>query len=391
MKKHFAFISVPAIGHVNPTLPLVTELLRRGHRVSYATGPKMVQAVESTGAEVVELPTEMPEVQQQKQFGPEQVGEMVQFFRDDIRASFPILQQRFHADPPDAVCFDSMTVLGRMLAEKLGVPGIALVPNFAFNEKFSLRDVLASDGAEFPVEAFAEFGRRIQEIGAEFGVRAQLPFGAPPAELNLVFLPREFQLAADTFDERFHFIGPLLGDRHDQPWQPRDPGAPLLFISLGTAFNNRPEFYRMCFEAFADSPWQIAMSTGHHVDPAGLGDIPANFDVRASFPQPAVLRHATVFLSHTGMNSTMESLHAGVPLVAVPQMPEQTANATRAEELGLARHLDPDTLTATELRTTVDDIATDEQVRTNLQWMRQIIHDCGGATAAADALETHLN
>ncbi|MEU6265067.1 macrolide family glycosyltransferase [Saccharopolyspora shandongensis] len=391
MKKHFAFISMPAAGHINPTLPLVTELLRRGHRVSYATGPNMIAAVESTGAEVVELPTDVPEIPPQSQTVPPPVARLMQFFMDDIKNSFPPLREHFRADLPDAVCADIMSPIGRMLAEDLGIPLIALVPSFAANEKFSLLDIVAKDNPAFSPEAFAEFGQRIQQIGAEFGVRAQLPFGAPPAVLNLVFLPREFQLAADTFDERFHFIGPLLGDRHDQPWQPRDPNAPLLFISLGTAFNNRPEFYRMCFEAFADSPWQVAMSTGQHVDPAGLGEIPANFDVRASFPQPAVLRHATVFLSHTGMNSTMESLHAGVPLVAVPQMPEQAANAARAEELGLGRRLDPDTVTAAELRTAVDDIATDEQVRANLQRMRQIIHDCGGAVAGADALEAHLN
>ncbi|MEV0703789.1 glycosyl transferase, partial [Saccharopolyspora sp. NPDC050389] len=172
MKKHFAFISMPAVGHVNPTLPLVTELLRRGHRVSYAVGRELASAVETTGADVIELPTRMPETQR-GQFGPEQTTAMIQFFVDDIRASFPILRQRFRADAPDAVCFDTMAIPGRMLVENLGLPGVALVSNFAFNEKFSLRDVIASDDAEFSAEAFAEFGQRIQQIGAEFGVRAE--------------------------------------------------------------------------------------------------------------------------------------------------------------------------------------------------------------------------
>ncbi|QIZ38187.1 macrolide family glycosyltransferase [Saccharopolyspora sp. ASAGF58] len=391
MKKHFAFISMPAAGHVNPTLPLVAELLRRGHRVSYAIGREMASTVQASGAEILELPTELPKIPPQDQPGPPPVAKLMQFFIDDIRASFPPLRQRFRADPPDAVCFDVMTSTGRMLAQDLDVPAIALVPSFAANENFSLRDVLDADNAGFPTEAFAEFGSRMQQVGAEFGVRAELPFGAPPAELNLVFLPREFQLRADTFDQRFRFIGPLLGERAETPWKPRDPHAPLLFISLGTAFNNRPEFYRMCFEAFGGSHWQIAMSTGQHIDQAQLGAIPANFDVRASFPQPAVLRHATAFLSHTGMNSTMESLHAGVPLVAVPQMPEQAANAARVEELGLGRRLKPETLTATDLRAAVDTIAADEQVRANLDRMREIIRGCGGRGGGADALETYLS
>ncbi|MCI2416557.1 glycosyl transferase [Saccharopolyspora sp. K220] len=391
MKKHFAFVSMPAAGHLNPTLPLVAELLDRGHRVSYAVGHEMVSAVEATGADVIALPTEMPKTAPNAQLGPQHLDTLARFLLDDIQASFPVLHQRLRADPPDAVCFDGMTTIGRMLAEKLGVPGIALVPNFASNENFSVRDVIAASTPEFPVEIFADLARRMQQAAAEFGVHAELPFGAPPAGLNLVFLPREFQLGADTFDDRFRFIGPLLGDRAEQPWQPRDPHAPLLFISLGTAFNDRPEFYQKCFAAFADSPWQVAMATGQRTDTDALGPIPANFDVRASFPQPAVLRHATVFCSHTGMNSTMEALHFAVPLVAVPQMPEQAANAARVEELGLGQRLDANAVTAEELRSTVEQVAADEQTRANLDRMRQIIRACGGAPAGADALEAHVN
>ncbi|MDQ1624321.1 MAG: hypothetical protein QOH19_2739 [Actinomycetota bacterium] len=53
----------------------------------------------------------------------------------------------------------------------------------------------------------------------------------------------------------------------------------------------------------------------------------------------SVLRHADVFLSHAGMNSTMEALCFGVPLVTFPLRPEQEATARRVEELGLGRRL----------------------------------------------------
>ncbi|MGW1676055.1 macrolide family glycosyltransferase [Saccharopolyspora sp. NPDC002376] len=389
MKKHFAFVSVPASGHINPTLPLVAELLRRGHRVSYAVGRDMAPTVAETGAELVELPTELPKVGRGA-LSAERMKMMLDFFCDDLRVSYPLLREHFRHDLPDAVCVDAMTPHGHMLAEELDIPAIVLMPSFASDEKFSLRDVIPAGQPQFPAEIFAEMSSRIQQVADELGVRPMLPFQPQPGELNLVFLPRHFQLAADTFDERYHFIGPLLGEREQQPWQPRDPHAPLLYIALGTALNDRPDFYRMCLQAFADSPWQVAMSTGHEVELAELGAIPDNFDVRASFPQPAVLRHASAFISHTGMNSTMESLRAAVPLVAVPQMPEQAVNATRVEELGLGRHLDPATVTADQLRTTVDEVAANTDIRANLDRMREIVRSCGGAIAGADALEAHL-
>ncbi|MER7011801.1 macrolide family glycosyltransferase [Saccharopolyspora sp. NPDC000359] len=390
MKKHFAFVNVPAAGHVNPTLPLVGELLRRGHRVSYAVGRKMAPAVLDTGADLVELPTEVPKLGRGDQMSPQHVKRMVDFVCDDLRASYPLLREHFQDDPPDAVCADMMAPHGRMLAEELGLPAIVLMPSMASNEQFSLRESGAGGNQESAAELFVEMHARISEVATALGVRPMMPFQPDSGDLNLVFLPREFQPAGETFDERYHFIGPLLGERDQQPWQPRDPHAPLLYIALGTAFNDRPAFYRLCLAAFADSPWQVAMSTGPDVDLADLGAVPGNFDVRASFPQPAVLRHASAFVSHTGMNSTMESLHAGVPLVAVPQMTEQAINAGRVEELGLGRRLDPAALTAEQLRAAVDEVAADTGIRANLERMREVIRSCGGAVAGADALENHL-
>ena len=52
MDRHIAFVSLPAHGHghVNPTLPVVAELVRRGWRVSYATAERFGPEVEKTGA-----------------------------------------------------------------------------------------------------------------------------------------------------------------------------------------------------------------------------------------------------------------------------------------------------------------------------------------------------
>src|SRR5699024_7179509 len=55
-----ALTSVPANGHINPTLPMVRERTQRGHSVLYATNERMRETVEAAGAELVPLPGEMP-------------------------------------------------------------------------------------------------------------------------------------------------------------------------------------------------------------------------------------------------------------------------------------------------------------------------------------------
>lgn len=391
------FVNAPAHGHVNPTLPVVEELLRRGHRVRYATGAGVLDEVRASGAEAVELPLRTPQPPRfDEDFDPEQAVPHFNQMLDDVRASLPVLEEQLAGALPDAVCADPMALIGRILADKLGLEHVALVPNLASNEKFSLRDEIPAQNVSFDPNhpVFLRFAQRMQEFAAEHGVQVGMPgsAGDRPASLNLVFLPREFQLAADTFDERFAFVGPSLGAREErEQWEPADPERPVLFISLGTAFHNRPGFYRTCLEAFGDGAWQVALSIGGELDPAELGTIPENFEVREQFPQTAVLRESTAFVSHAGMNSTMESLRYGVPIVAVPQMPEQSINARRVEQLGAGRCLDTENLDAALLRNAVEEVSADESVRADVARMQRTIRSCGGAFAAVDALEKHLS
>lgn len=47
---HIAMVAPPAHGHVNPSLPVVAELVARGHRVSYAVPAPFADTVAGVGA-----------------------------------------------------------------------------------------------------------------------------------------------------------------------------------------------------------------------------------------------------------------------------------------------------------------------------------------------------
>ena len=384
MDRHLAFVSLPAHGHVNPTLPVVAELVRRGWRVSYATAERFRPEVEKTGATLVPTAGQPPIIPGPGRLGPAALAGFLERITADARDSLPGIQERFHVDPPQAVCYDAMSITGRVLAATTRAVDVALVPSFASNERSS---PFARVGTP-PPEILAA-ARDMTELLTENGLDAQLrPGMLPPASLNVVFVPPEFQPGADTFDDRFRFVGPSPSGRADDAeWTP--PGEPVLFVSLGTAFNDRPDFFRACFAAFGGGG-PVAMAVGERVRIDDLGAVPANVDVRPWFPQPAVLRHAAAFVSHAGMGSTMEALYYGVPLVCVPQMVEQEANAARVAELGLGVRLDPEGLTAADLRAAVDAVTGDDAVRAALDRMRTATRNAGGAVAAADAIEAHL-
>lgn len=376
-------------------LPLVPELLSRGHRVTYATGPECIPAVTATGARVLTIPAQVPPMYWPEGATDEHVDAMLTAMATGVRDSMPILQRAFTEDPPDVLVYDLTTEAGRILSKILDVPSAAVVPHFAINETVGVRDSIAIEDdwtAQDPGWPWQRYFAAMKETAATYGVTWQDDAldGTSVDDLNLVLIPREFQYEADTFDERFKFIGPLdnsaLQTGH---WAPANPDAELLFISFGTLFNNNPQFYRTCFEAFGDLDWEVAMAA-HKLDIAELGPIPSNFEVRPYFPQLDVLRNTSAVVSHTGIKTLFDATICGVPMVIVPPVPMCQLIARRAEAVGLSRCLDLGTVDAETLRSAVEQIRHDEEILAGVKRYQQIIADSGGAKAGVDALEAYL-
>ncbi|SER16033.1 glycosyltransferase, MGT family [Lentzea xinjiangensis] len=356
------FVTLAGHGHVTPTLAVVEELVRRGVEIDYATGSEHAAAVTAAGARWVELPA-LPEFRPVR---PDPLGEWFRHYFAAMSATYPVLLDRCRTDRPDLICYDATNWPARLVARRLGIPAVRTLPHIASNEQHRVMDVdlnphLSEDTARF---------------AAEHGVEID-PWGTveAPEACSVVFLPREFQPFGDTFDETFHFVGPVLGRRGDEEWSPRRTDLPLLYVSLGSVMSD-PAFYRACAEQFGDGAWQVVMSA------RDAGEVPENFDVRPWFPQPAVLRHAAAFISHGGMNSVMEALQQGVPLVVVPLTPEQGENADRVAELGLGERVHDHA----DLRATVDRVASSDTIRRNVDRMRAAIENSGGAARAADVI-----
>ncbi|WP_051885628.1 macrolide family glycosyltransferase [Streptomyces hygroscopicus] len=396
MKKHIAFFVAPYQGHVNPLLPVVADLVGRGHRITCVTASHFVEPLVAAGARTVgypsvwpanrSVPAEVPAEEMAK--GP------LQILRENIAAA-TAAERELAADAPDLVVYDTlMNFGGRALAEKWGRPAAQFIPLLASNEHFSVLQEVAN---EFPPvdpqhPALLEFGARLGEFRAGHGLSAPGPgdFLAASEGLNLVCVGRDFQPAADTFDERYVFVGPSLPEPGDRaPWSPPEGGAPVLLVALGTLFTERPDFYRACAEAFADQSWHVVMAIGDHVDPAGLGPLPPHVEVHRRVPQLAVLEHARVFVTHGGIRSAMEALSAGTPMVAVAQSVELDFTARRIAELGLGVRIARREVTPEALRTAVRTAAEDPEIQRRVAAMSESVRAGGGAARAAHAIEAY--
>jgi MGT family glycosyltransferase len=282
---------------------------------------------------------------------------------------------------PARIMFDSFAPWGRMIAHLLGLPAIASVPSLLVNAAIDARYGAGQPGdPRLTQEWYGEIRARCEAL---FGSLAPQELLQSYGDLNLVYTSRFFQPRADCFDQRrFRFIGPCFQFRPDAPEFPfeRLDGRPLILISLGTVYGERPEFLERCLEDLADAPWQVVLSTGH---PAAARRAPANFLVRPFVPQVELLRHAAAFVTHGGMNSVQEALYYGVPMVIAPQAADQFWISARTRELGAATVLDSARLERGAIRARIGEVLAAPGYAHAAARIAQSLRAAGGAMRAA--------
>lgn len=381
---HIAFLPIPAHGHINPGLGLVTALVERGHRVSCAVSAEFASTAAAAGATPVRYTSLLPSPSDPQQSWPDDGAAAQALFLDEAMSVVPQLAEAFADDRPDLIVYDIAAFHALVLGAKWDVPVVQLSPTHVYSEALieQLQEVTTTP-------EMRAVQQRFERYFAEQGTGLSYADISLPRR-GIVTIPRTFQYFGDQVPDRFTFVGPMLTDRAFQgDWQRADD-RPLLVISLGSAYNRRADFYRKCLRAFADLDVHVVMSVGRGVQPAELGPIPDNFDVRQWIPQLKVLGEADAFITHAGMGGVTEGLYHGVPQVAVPQAADQFMNADRLAELGLGERADADAVEPEQLREQVLRVAADPDVAVNCARIRDEIGRSGGVRRAVEILEAHL-
>ena len=389
---HIAIMLQPVThGHVYPLLPVIHELVGQGARVSFFSPPmeSVAEEVRAVGGEHFAYESiyqfkESPDEPRSVSWAAYPRRIMADAIHAAERLEAPLRQLR-----PDVIVHDFMCAAGRILGHALALPTVAVFPTYPTNDHFPQKHIMP---VELPPDhpERLEFQKRVEEISARWGLPAfsDDAMFVPSSLLNLVFMPREFHPAGESFDERYLFIGPSFGPRvrPAATLPPRDRSKSLYFVSLGTAFSNQPAFFRLCLEALSSLDGHVLLSIGDYFDASVLGTIPGNATVASFVSQLDVLDGCTVFVNHGGMNSVMESLFHGVPMVVVPQIPEQVTTAKIVSDAKLGIALDPRISSVEVLRDAVKTVANDVAINENVRKMQQILGATNGPRDAARAI-----
>ena len=382
------FFNIPAHGHTNPTVEVVRALTKRGHRVRYYSFPEFQKKLEEAGAEFISCEWAMPPAPQdlEKRVGKD-FALLVEMVVDVTEKLHPVIKQEIAQFQPDCIVSDSICIWGKLFAKRFDIPLVCSTTTLAFNEhtakymKQSLLDVLRMLlGMPRVMKKLAG----LERLGYETK-RSIALFSNDNDTDTIVYTSRLFQPMAETFSSRFAFVGPsvVAAKRLEGCNRPR------VYVSLGTVLHKNRQFYRMCMDALRGLGCNVVMSVGQDVPIESLGEIPDGFEIKARVNQMEVLAGSDVFITHCGMNSAMESLYSGVPMVLCPQHAEERAVADRVAELGAGIRVQKETAKA--IRRAVSALLADDSYRKKAEYVGNDMKECGGEKAAAAWIENVCN
>lgn len=203
--------------------------------------------------------------------------------------------------------------------------------------------------------------------------------------------PRVFDFESSYWPPQFHHTGPFHDGAGriaaDFPWE-RLTGEPLIYASMGTLMNGLADVYRTIIAATAQRKGvQLVLSIGDQLDPEQIGPLPNNTILVQRAPQLELLKRASVCITHAGLNTVLESLTQGVPLVAIPVTVDQPGVAARIAEKKTGRFVPLKELNISRLSLLLDDVLNDPSYRDNARYIQEVIAKTDGLSEAADLLE----
>ena len=143
----------------------------------------------------------------------------------------------------------------------------------------------------------------------------------------------------------------------------------------------------MIAEACAGLDLQLVISLGGGQDPALLGDLPGDPVVVGYAPQLELIRRSALTISHGGLNTALESLARGVPMVVLPVAYDQPGVGARVEWSGVGRSIPVGRLTVDRLRDAVRIVLGNPAYRERAGRLQSSIEAADGLNRAADLIE----
>ena len=415
----------PGTGHLNAMSALGYELQQRGHRVTlfglldveaYATAANLefypIGAVEFPLGSTKRSPELLSRLD-----GIPALLYTIKLFCQGTEVILQDVPQACKQADIQALLIDQALFEGSTIAEHLNLPFITICSAVLLNSEPSVPPSLT--GWDYDPSAI---GQLRNQIGTNLlklaGVPVQLIVNKYREKWGLQTLtnndqvdlwskraiisqqPPSFEFPRQQLPDYVHFVGPLVNNLARAeipfPWEKLSDRfasrrhRPLIYASLGTVQNRLLRVFIQIAYACLGLDVQLVISLGGATEPEELGYVPGSPIVVKAAPQLALLKRASLCITHAGMNTTLESLSNGVPMVAIPITNDQPAVAARIAWTKTGEVVDLNNCTVDALKTAIQQVLLQPEYRQNASKFKTEIEQAGGAVKAAEIIEQVL-
>ncbi len=410
---HFGLLCPAETGHLNTMLPLGQELQQRGHQVTFFGIVDAKLKVLAAGLEFRSIgETEFPAGSSDQLFA--ELGKLsglaaLRYTLNWIEKSAVV----FFKDGPtvlkdaqiEALLVDQISPEGGTVAELLDIPFVTICSALPFNQEPGIPPLFtawkyspvwwAMLRNQIVYQLVNPFAKSMQMLRSSYRKSWHLPpeISSDSQLAILTQQPAEFEYPRETLPTYFHFTGPYHNQTSrkqvDFPWTELN-GKPLIYASMGTLQNQLTDVFQAIATACVGLDAQLVISLGG-ASLETLPALPGNPIVVSYAPQLALLERAAVAITHAGMNTALECLTYGVPMVAIPITNDQPGVASRIAWTGAGEIIPLGKLTAARLQTALKLVLSEESYRQNAIRLQRSISEAGGVSRAADIIELAIS
>jgi zeaxanthin glucosyltransferase len=410
---HIGLLCPAETGHLNTMLPLGQELQQRGHRVTFFGIVDAQSKVLAAGLEFRSIgEVEFPVGSSDRLFA--ELGKLsglaaLRYTIDWIGKSAAV----FLNDGPtvlkdeqiEALLVDQISPEGGTVAEFLDIPFVTICSALPFNQEPTIPPLFTTWSYnlagwavlrnQIVYRLVSPFGKSMQTLRFNYRKLWKLP-PETSSDSQLAILtqqPAEFEYPRQTLPDYFHFTGPYHNRSSRQPvnfpWD-KLTDRPLIYASMGTLQNQLADVFQAIASACVGLDAQLVISLGG-ASLDSLPVLPGNPLIVSYAPQLALLERAAVAITHAGMNTALECLTYGVPMVAIPITNDQPGVAARIAWAGAGEIVPLPKLTAARLQTALKLVLTEKSYHQNALRLKQSIARSGGVSLAADIIEQAIS
>ncbi len=412
----FGIFCPAAVGHLNPMCAIALELQRRGHIVILFGVPDALDKVSGLNLATVQIGTfDYPKRSVDSAYrtlgkltGKPGLKFTIDLFKRETQMFFREAPQAISQANIDLLIIDQISSSIATVADYLGLPFVTVCNAMLINREPGVPPY--STHWAYSTTPWARLRNRLGNALVDLLTRdlrqviveQRRDWNLPPYQrredaysplAQLCQLPEAFDFPREHLPAHFHYIGrfqdpsgtePITFENINFPFE-RLTGQPLIYASLGTLQNQRPEIFECIAKSCLSLDVQLVISLGNpQAEPI---DLPGDPIVVPFAPHQKLIERSKVVVTHAGMNTVLTALGCGVPLVAIPITNEQPGIASRLARTKAGRMLQLSKLNEITLRTAISEVLSESSYRIKARQLQNIIQASGGVERVADIIE----